>query len=81
MNDLLIQSFVRFEFLYGIPDTRTIFENNRPVYFGVAERSALTSAPVWRILKIYYDADGNPVRSGTSIKGVIWDDYLTVSYS
>lgn len=54
-------------------------------YLGWAEVGSLTSNPVWKILRIQYDASGNPTTKMFADGDVefdnIWDNRAGLSYS
>lgn len=56
-----------------------------PVYIGEAEPGTSTSEAKWRIRKIEYDANGNPISvkwaDGTNSFTKVWDDRATYTYS
>ena len=56
-----------------------------PLYVGNAQPGAPTSAPAWQILKLTYDAFGNPIAklwaNGSAEFTMIWDERASYSYS
>jgi len=51
------------------------------IYVGYAPRGAATSAPVWIVKEVTFDASGNPLSSLWSAQNVIWDNRTTLIYS
>lgn len=51
-----------------------------PIYIGYADRNVATSASVWFIIKITWDANNNPTAI-KSINNAVWDDRASYTYS
>lgn len=55
------------------------------IYVGAAEPGALTTAPVWQIQKLTWDANHNLTAAewahGNAFFGNVWDDRAALPYS
>lgn len=77
---------IQFPFSHSDLQFRTTYTAaGAPEYHGRARSGALESAAEWQIVKITYDANGNPI-SGKFADGVndynkVWDNRATYTYA
>lgn len=76
--------FYTFKKLYGgnYPTMKIAYDaNNQAEYIGFSERGAATSAALWVIFNLTYDANGNMTDAKTAPTNSIWDDRAGLTYA